>query len=48
MKNKKIYIEVKCVATTKNNNLNFEISDKEVDFINGKLDGIDKEHAYIY
>lgn len=44
----KIYIEVKCSTTTKNNNLNFEISDKEVDFINGKLAGIDKEHAFIY
>lgn len=47
-KGEKIYIEVKCSVTNKTDKLEFNISDKEVNFMLGKLNGIDKDHCFIY
>lgn len=44
----KIYIEVKCSLTNNTDNVYFNISDKEVKFMNGELEGIDKNHCFIY
>lgn len=44
----KIYIEVKCSITNKTDDVIFNISQKEVDFMNGKIENIDKNHCYIY
>lgn len=43
-----IYIEVKSSMTTSTNHVKFNISKKELDFINGKVPGYDKEHTFIY
>lgn len=43
-----IYIEVKSSMTTSTNHVKFKISKKELDFINGKVPGYDKEHTFIY
>lgn len=45
--NEKIYIEVK-TSTSSQNYIHFNISSKEVSFMNGLLPSINKEHAYIY
>ena len=52
-KKEKIYIEVKCSTTNHTNDVIFDISDKEVALMNGKLvdddnNPIDKEHCFIY
>lgn len=48
-KEEKIYIEVKCSTTNNSDELiTFNLSDKEVKFMNGELDGIDKNHCFIY
>lgn len=47
-KRKKIYIEVKCSLTNSKDNVSFFISEKEVAFMNGELDNIDKDHCFIY
>ena len=43
-----IYIEVKSSMTTNTNHVKFNISKKELDLINGKVPGYDKEHTFIY
>lgn len=45
--NKKIYIEVK-TSTSIKDYIHFNISSKEVDFMNGNLPNINKEQAFIY
>lgn len=45
--NEKIYIEVK-TSTSIKDYIHFNISSKEVDFINGNLPNINKEQAFIY
>lgn len=47
-KRKKIYIEVKCSLTNSKDNVSFFISEKEVAFMHGELDNIDKDHCFIY
>ena len=47
-KRKKIYIEVKCSLTNSKDNVSFFISEKEVAFMSGELDNIDKDHCFIY
>lgn len=47
-KNEKIYIEVKCSTTNFSNDVSFYISEKEVKLMNGQINGIDKEHCFIY
>lgn len=47
-KGEKIYIEVKCSTTNFSNDLIFNISEKEVQLMNGKFDEIDKNHCFIY
>lgn len=47
-KRKKIYIEVKCSLTNSKDNVSFFISEKEVTFMSGELDNIDKDHCFIY
>ncbi len=48
-KKEKIYIEVKCSTTNNSDELiTFNLSDKEVKFMNGELDEIDKNHCFIY
>ena len=47
-KGEKIYIEVKTSKTLSFNHVNFMISQKEVEFMNGKLKNIDINHCYIY
>lgn len=47
-KREKIYIEVKCSLTNSKDNVSFFISEKEVAFMSGELDSIDKDHCFIY
>ena len=47
-KGEKIYIEVKTSLTNKSNNIDFNISLKEVELMEGKLKNIDESHAFIY
>ncbi len=47
-KREKIYIEVKCSLTNSKDNVSFFISEKEVAFMSGELDNIDKDHCFIY
>lgn len=47
-KREKIYIEVKCSLTNSKDNVSFFISEKEVAFMHGELDNIDKDHCFIY
>ena len=47
-KGEKIYIEVKCSLTNSKDNVSFFISEKEVAFMHGELDNIDKDHCFIY
>lgn len=47
-KREKIYIEVKCSTTNNPEKMNFNISNKEVEFMNGNIPGIDKDHCFIY
>ena len=47
-KREKIYIEVKCSLTNSKDNVSFFISEKEVAFMRGELDNIDKDHRFIY
>lgn len=47
-KKEKIYIEVKCSLTNSKDDVSFFISEKEVAFMRGELDNIDKEHCFIY
>lgn len=48
-KEEKIYIEIKCSTTNNSDELiTFNLSDKEVKFMNGELDEIDKNHCFIY
>lgn len=42
-----IYIESKCSLSNKEK-IKFFISEKELEFINGELEGKDKEHCFIY
>ncbi len=46
-KNEPIYIEVK-TSVTNTKDVIFDISEKEVRFMHGELEGIDKEHCFIY
>lgn len=47
-KREKIYIEVKCSLTNFKDNVSFFISEKEVTFMSGELNNIDKDHCFIY
>lgn len=47
-KKEKIYIEVKCSLTNSKDNVSFFISEKEVAFMHGELNNIDKDHCFIY
>lgn len=47
-KGERIYIEVKCSLTNSKDNVSFFISEKEVAFMRGELDNIDKDHCFIY
>ena len=47
-KREKIYIEVKCSLTNSKDNVSFFISEKEVAFMHGELNNIDKDHCFIY
>lgn len=47
-KREKIYIEVKCSLTNSKDNVSFFISEKEVAFMSGELNNIDKDHCFIY
>ncbi len=47
-KGEKIYIEVKTSTSQNANHVHFMISQKEVEFMNGKLKNIDINHCYIY
>lgn len=46
-KRERIYIESKCSLSNKEK-IEFFISEKELEFINGELEGKDKEHCFIY
>lgn len=47
-KGERIYIEVKTSKSQNSNHVNFMISQKEVEFMNGMLEDIDVNHCYIY
>lgn len=47
-KGEKIYIEVKTSLSANNDNIDFYITINEINFLNGKTEKADKEHAYIY
>jgi len=47
-KGEKIYIEVKTSLSANNDNIDFYITLNEINFLNGKTEIADKEHAYIY
>lgn len=44
----KIYIEVKCSTTNNSDNVSFNISKKEIQLMQGKLNNIDVNHCFIY
>lgn len=43
-----IYIEVKCSITNNSPNIIFDVSDKEVKFLKGKVNNINKDNCYLY
>ena len=47
-KGEKIYIEVKCSINNTTDNVTFNISNKEIEFMKGKSRNIDKNHCFIY
>lgn len=47
-KREKIYIEVKSSTTIFNDSIDFYISEKERKFICGEVNGLDKDHCFIY